>query len=899
MSVPPGGGRVVVVLDTAERTGRRLAESARGCGFEVQEVQSLDDLRAALSGPQHALLGLVAFEMLWPDPQRQLRGLRDGLAGVRLVVAYTEGSPRLRLGQRLWAVGLMDYFCGRETPIHELSPVLRQAYADARIEHASDDIGENPAADATRLYHRVRFLHNLGAAFTTQNRIEGLLRELASKLPSFIDYDLLGVLVIESKQPAFHVFQTRPVPHEVIWGLADETCTATSPFIDVPLSPQGLVFHESTSTSGADETDPVSTPSGSRNVLTLPMVLHGELIGCISLLLHDAGQLDAENRTILRLVAFHLATSLYNARILLDAESASLVDELTGTYNRRYLSRALGSEWRRAQRYQSELSVAMIDIDHFKSFNDVHGHLVGDEVLRALTSLVRQSLRETDHFVRYGGEEFLLLLPETGPEDAALVVERIRLQLARQPVYASETVGHLQVTFSAGIATFPHCTVSSTDELITLADQALLHAKRTGRNRVCVAIGGSIKTLEDLQKPVEKRRFNRVNAEFKVKYVEIPDFTEQTQSFSTIDVSQGGLSVRGGKSLQKNSYALVYMEDEEKPLLTQVAWTKTQEGGEPSAGLRFLTAKDFDKKELFGGARPRALVMVSKPVTRDLIHRVLKAAQYDAHFWEEGRELAPDELGRYTLIVVGDAMVAKGVGSRLYELKRAVPATVRIVVVNEESDRRTALSAIQSQKIEHLVGRDPASEETLFATLKKLLLGNYFGIKKYLLWGVETKSWHITEPERKQAVLDGIRDAAEMVNCHPRIADLLILAVDEMIINALYHPSKADANPKPVTIECGSDGRLFAVAVIDEYGLFRRENMFDAIARALESETSGLRPDAESGNLGFRIMLSALSHLVVNVDPGRCTEIIGLVDLRNTLRGHRTTAPGLGLFTKD
>jgi anti-sigma regulatory factor (Ser/Thr protein kinase) len=148
-------------------------------------------------------------------------------------------------------------------------------------------------------------------------------------------------------------------------------------------------------------------------------------------------------------------------------------------------------------------------------------------------------------------------------------------------------------------------------------------------------------------------------------------------------------------------------------------------------------------------------------------------------------------------------------------------------------------------------------------------------------------------------VLDGIREAAEEVNCHPRIIDLLVSAVDEMIINALYRPAVQSTDGKPVTVECGSDGRLFAVAVVDEHGLFRREDMFRAVGQALEHERKGIPPDVSQANLGFRIMLSTLSHLVINVDPGRRTEIIGIVDLRKSLREYRNAVPSLGLFSKD
>src|SRR5262249_14395914 len=261
-----------------------------------------------------------------------------------------------------------------------------------------------------------------------------------------------------------------------------------------------------------------------RSAITIPMVFCGELVGGIGLL-PTASEVTAEHRAILQLVAYQLAASVRNAQALEAAESASLVDELTGTYNRRYLKRALRAEWRRATRYRIDLTFAIIDIDHFKRINDAHGHVVGDEVLHTFASLLRDQLRDTDHLVRYGGEEFLLILPETSVRDATLVVERIRLLLSRTPVYTSEKSGALQISISAGVAGFPTCSATSGEELIRLADEALLLAKRSGRDRVCLASGQNFDTigLEQDFGGTEKRRHSRIRSELPVRYIELPE----------------------------------------------------------------------------------------------------------------------------------------------------------------------------------------------------------------------------------------------------------------------------------------------------------------------------------------------------------------------------------------
>src|SRR5262249_27418517 len=116
--------RNVVVLDAASSGNRRLLETVQGAGMAAEEVDTLDAFATALSA-RRARVGVVAFERLWPDPQKSLRFMRDRAPGARFVVAHSEGTQRLRLGQRLWSVGLCDYFVPRESPPHELAPVLR------------------------------------------------------------------------------------------------------------------------------------------------------------------------------------------------------------------------------------------------------------------------------------------------------------------------------------------------------------------------------------------------------------------------------------------------------------------------------------------------------------------------------------------------------------------------------------------------------------------------------------------------------------------------------------------------------------------------------------------------------------------------------------------------------
>ena len=157
-------------------------------------------------------------------------------------------------------------------------------------------------------------------------------------------------------------------------------------------------------------------------------------------------------------------------------------DALTGAMNKRYLLDSLHREIARSRRDKQPLAVVMIDIDHFKSVNDTHGHLVGDAVLREFGARLISGCREDDLLARYGGEEFSLLLVSTGQEEANSIAERCREMIADKPFQTD--AGELQITASFGIECFIGNRSALPDDLIGIADQRLYQAKQQGRNRV-------------------------------------------------------------------------------------------------------------------------------------------------------------------------------------------------------------------------------------------------------------------------------------------------------------------------------------------------------------------------------------------------------------------------------
>lgn len=170
-----------------------------------------------------------------------------------------------------------------------------------------------------------------------------------------------------------------------------------------------------------------------------------------------------------------------------EAERLAFTDYLTGLYNRRAFISMLIMELGRAKRKNKTLSIILIDVDNFKIINDTYGHLAGDTVLQEISQVVKDNLRTYDFVGRYGGEEFIICLPDTIGDMAVVIAERIRTMIAAKKIFIPEAEGTIQVTVSMGISSLSPKGFRNLDHLIKEADVFLYKAKRSGRNRVCYA----------------------------------------------------------------------------------------------------------------------------------------------------------------------------------------------------------------------------------------------------------------------------------------------------------------------------------------------------------------------------------------------------------------------------
>ncbi|WP_352872558.1 GGDEF domain-containing protein [Mesorhizobium sp. M1006] len=232
------------------------------------------------------------------------------------------------------------------------------------------------------------------------------------------------------------------------------------------------------------------TENGGRGYVCMPLAAQGETLGILHLCepnAVDKPEWLAERQQILRGVVDTLALALANLRLRETLRQQSIRDPNTGLYNRRYLEETSSRELRRLERAEQPLTLIMLDVDHFKQFNDTFGHEAGDLVLKQVAATLVDHVRESDVVSRYGGEEFALMMPGTSLADGADRAEALRKAIKQLHVtHRGRTLG--TITASFGVAAFPELGASWA-EIVNAADRALYQAKAEGRDRVIAGAG--------------------------------------------------------------------------------------------------------------------------------------------------------------------------------------------------------------------------------------------------------------------------------------------------------------------------------------------------------------------------------------------------------------------------
>lgn len=342
--------------------------------------------------------------------------------------------------------------------------VLVDITARKRVETAERD--QRALAEALR---------DTAAALSSTLSLDEVLERVLTNVGKVVPYDAVSIMLVEDG--IVHVARSHGFQQ---WGLEDGLMAMRWKLEEHPILHR-LARDQETVMLVDTLGHPGWRMEWIRSYIGAPLVVKGRAVGFINLVAQRPGFFTAEHARRLRAFADQVAIAIENAHLYAEVERLATLDEVTGISNRRRLFEMGQREFDRTRRYHEPLSAILLDLDHFKKINDTFGHNAGDRVLAGIAALIKNSVRDVDLFGRYGGEEFVLLLPNQSEQQALEVAERLRALV--ENLHFQTERGELHVTISLGIALLT-ADIPSLATLIDRADQAMYAAKQAGRNRV-------------------------------------------------------------------------------------------------------------------------------------------------------------------------------------------------------------------------------------------------------------------------------------------------------------------------------------------------------------------------------------------------------------------------------
>lgn len=363
---------------------------------------------------------------------------------------------------------------------HDLLMAREQLTFRQRIEEKNAVI-ERTNRTLEQLVRDLSLIYEIGQEVSSVIDLDKLYSNITQTLKKYLRINEFAILIFDEKLEELHVkaaygfqdmetiFRTTFRKGEGITGLVAETGKK--------------IYIKDTSKEGRFLNYKGERPAEGSAFLSVPLTFKGDVLGVINFARRGSGSFSYQDVRMMTLVAAQVAIAIANARLYTRTRELSVRDDLIGINNRRYFQQMLQMEWKRAVRFRRNLSVIMIDVDHFKNYNDTFGHPQGDEALKQIGGVLKRNLREVDTVARFGGEEFVLLLPDTEKRGAIAVAEKVRLLIEAHRFLNADHQETRKITISAGIATYPD-DVNEVDDLIDRADIALYRAKENGRNRI-------------------------------------------------------------------------------------------------------------------------------------------------------------------------------------------------------------------------------------------------------------------------------------------------------------------------------------------------------------------------------------------------------------------------------
>jgi diguanylate cyclase (GGDEF)-like protein len=390
------------------------------------------------------------------------------------LLTNSQAIPHALFGDILMKLAFLWFFAGA---IGYISEYLRQS--EEKLLRTLNTLNER-TSELEKAHAELETVYETARSLGEHNDPEKIINELLTISLKMLGYQHLGVLMYNQQRSGLllvartQLGQMQMLRPPVLYDLA-----GIAGYVARSGRSQRLydISTDDRYQSGLD---------GARSELAVPMISRGRTLGVLNAESVELGAFAEKDEKILSILASSAAMALENARLHKQLEDQSTTDELTGVHNFRHFSERLKEEQRRARRYGQPLSLIMVDIDWFKHCNDTYGHQAGNLVLKGIARVIRGIVRDTDVVCRYGGEEFIVILPQTMAADAHEIGERIRAEVERAEFSDDGLMPSLRVTVSIGVSTYPD-NGGTTDNLVEMVDRALYRAKGSGKNIVCAA----------------------------------------------------------------------------------------------------------------------------------------------------------------------------------------------------------------------------------------------------------------------------------------------------------------------------------------------------------------------------------------------------------------------------
>ena len=330
--------------------------------------------------------------------------------------------------------------------------------------------------------------HDVAKALTSSLNLDSILQTIMEKMAAYFEPDTWSLLMAdEEKEELYFAIAVgdasealKTVRLKMGEGIAGWVAKHGEPLL-VP-----DVYTDPRFAKRIDEMTKWQTHS----IICLPLKSKQRVLGVIQLINVDMKHFGDHEILALQALADYAAIAIDNARAVERIQELTITDDCTGLYNARHLYKTLEAEVYRSARFGYEFSVLFLDLDHFKKVNDTHGHLIGSKLLAEIGYSIKSHLRLIDYAFRYGGDEFVVLLPQTGKESALVVARRIR-DVFRSALFCRDENLNLNVRASMGVATYPE-DAKSAHEIIRQADEMMYMVKNSTRDNISVARQGML-----------------------------------------------------------------------------------------------------------------------------------------------------------------------------------------------------------------------------------------------------------------------------------------------------------------------------------------------------------------------------------------------------------------------